>query len=153
MAATEEETHQSILDGRTDVARALVKKVLGHWADHPPHTDLVREIVDDPYVGVDLILEELTHMQSKSEGPEEGPKEYVVRRKTRSDEAYLGIFVYARVVIMDPKGRKKHPEPPKVVDWHPCKRCAVRLTKDEAHDVAHMRGGNYKVVRMVPKKP
>ena len=37
--------------------------------------------------------------------------------------------------------------------WHPCLRCAVRLTQDEAHGRAHKsREGIWKVIR-VRKKP
>ncbi len=36
--------------------------------------------------------------------------------------------------------------------WHPCLRCAVRMTRDEAHKQAHKDNGEgWKVMRVRPK--
>jgi len=55
----EEVVGDAIRDGRHDVARAIVQTVLGRWEDQPPYTDLAREIVDDPYYGVELVWSEM----------------------------------------------------------------------------------------------
>ena len=55
----EEIVGRAIRDGAYDVAMVLVEKAMGHWANHPPYTEMAEEIVNDPYVGVELALEEL----------------------------------------------------------------------------------------------
>lgn len=55
----EEIVGRAMRDGAYDVAMVLVEKAMGHWANHPPYTDLAIEIVNDPHIGVEMALDEL----------------------------------------------------------------------------------------------
>ena len=90
---TEEEVGKAINDGRYDVARALVTKLLGGWDDKPgsPSRTLAQEIVDDPYAGIELVL-------NKTRPGAERP----IKVKCRRCEAPLDLYSNPNEITRSP---------------------------------------------------